>query len=79
MNDVVMIEIPVDAAAAPALRDAESRERIGQLVSKVAWLYQGKVPLADVFERTSHAAAEAGLTDTEIDAELAAYKAESRT
>ena len=78
MNEVVKIEIPIDAAAAPALQDAVSRARIGQLVSKIAWLYQGKDPLAAVFERTSQAAAKAGLTDSDIDAELAAYKAEHR-
>jgi hypothetical protein len=78
MNEVVKVEIPVDVAAVPALKDPASRERIGRLISRVAWLYQGEDPLADVFARTSQAAAAAGLTDSEIDAELAAYKAERR-
>jgi hypothetical protein len=78
MNEVVTVEIPIDPAAAPALKDTASRERIGRLISRIAWLYQGEDPLADVFARTSRAAAASGLTDSEIEAELAAYKAERR-
>jgi hypothetical protein len=78
MNKTVTIEINVDEAAADALKDADRRARIGRLVSQVARLYQGPDPLAAILERTSLAAQRAGLTDQEIDAELAAYNAERR-
>jgi hypothetical protein len=78
MNKTVPIEIDVDEAAADALKDADRRARIGRLVSEVARLYQGPDPLVVVLERTSRAAQGAGLTDQEIDAELAAYNAERR-
>jgi len=78
MSKTVTIEINVDEAAADALKDADRRARIGRLVSQVARLYQGPDPLAAVLERTSVAARTAGLTDQEIDAELAAYNADRR-
>lgn len=78
MTRIVRIEIPVDEAAAAALSDAGRRERVGRLVSQIARLYEGPDPLAAVLERTSAAAQASGLTDDEIDAELAAYNAERR-
>jgi len=78
MDKLVRVEIPVDEAAAEALKDADRRARIGRLVNQVARLDQGPEPLAAVLERTSRAAAAAGLTDEAIDAELAAYNAERR-
>lgn len=78
MNKIVPVEIPVDEAAAEALKDADRRARVGRLVSQVARLDQGPDPLAAILERTSGAAQAAGLTDAEIDAELAAYNAERR-
>jgi hypothetical protein len=79
MSKVVRVEIPVDEAAADALKDADRRARVGRLVSQVARLYQGPDPLAVVLERTAGAAQSAGLTDAEVDAELAAYNAERRS
>ena len=78
MNKIVPVEIPVDEAAAEALQDADRRARVGRLVSQVSRLYQGPDSLAAVLARTSRAAQAAGLTDAEIDAELAAYNAEHR-
>jgi hypothetical protein len=78
MTRMVRIEIPVDEAAAEALKDADRRARVGRLVSQVARLYQGPDPLADLLERTAGAAQAAGLTDDEIDAELATYNTEGR-
>jgi hypothetical protein len=78
MNKIVQIEIPVDEAAAQALQDADRRARVGRLVSQVARLYEGPDPLAAVLDRTARAAQEGGLTDAEIDAELAVYNAERR-
>lgn len=78
MTKIVRVEILVDEAAAEALQDDERRARVGRLVSQVARLYRGPDPLEAVLERTLHAAQAAGLTDAEIDAELAAYNAERR-
>ncbi|HEX5327732.1 MAG TPA: hypothetical protein VFW75_13775 [Acetobacteraceae bacterium] len=79
MNQVVTVEIPVDAEAAEALSDSASRARIGKLISRIAPLFHGTDPLASILERTSRRAQDAGLTDQEIDAELAAYNAERRS
>jgi len=78
MTKIVRVEIPVDEAAAEALKDADRRARVGRLVSQVARLYEGPDPLASVLERTAREAQGRGLTDAEIDAELAAYNAERR-
>jgi hypothetical protein len=78
MTKIVRIEIPVDEAAAKTLEDADRRARIGRLVSQIARLYEGPDPLAVVLERTAKIAQASGLTDAEIDAELAAYNAEGR-
>ena len=78
MNKVVRVELTVDETAAEALQDADRRAQMGRLVSQVARLYQGPDPLEAVLERTSRAAQDSGLTDAEIDAELAAYNAERR-
>lgn len=72
MTRMVRIEIPVDEAAAEALKDADRRARVGRLVSQVARLYQGPDPLAELLERTASKAQADGLTDDEIDAELVA-------
>jgi hypothetical protein len=43
MNRLVRVEIPVDEAAAEALKDAGRRARIGRLVSQVARLDQAPI------------------------------------
>ena len=53
MTRMVRIEIPVDEAAAEALKDADRRARVGRLVSQVARLYQGPDRLAEILERTA--------------------------
>ena len=78
MTQIVKVEIAVDALAAEALKDTALRERVERLVSHVALLYQGHDALADTLERTSQQAQAAGLSDADIDAELAACDAERR-
>jgi hypothetical protein len=73
-----VIRIEVDEETAEALRDKGRRARVGRLVNQIARLYKGPDPLAELLERTSQRAQEAGLTDQEVDAELAAYNAERR-
>ena len=74
MSQASKIEIPVEAATAAALSDARRLEAVGRLVDRLVRAGPDD-PLATLFERT---AAEAELTETEIDAELAAYNAEGR-
>jgi hypothetical protein len=78
LNEVVKVEFPIDAAAADVLKDDAARERVGRLISRVALLYHGRDILAEVLTGTAQAAADAGLTDSEVDAELAAYNSEQR-
>ena len=77
MNEVSNIEIPVEAATATALSDARRREAVGRLVDRLV-RPGADDPLIALFERTAAEAREAGLTETEIAAELAANNAERR-
>lgn len=77
MTQMSKIEIPVEQATATALSDARRREAVGRLVDR---LVRPGVddPLIAVFERTAADARGAGLTEEEIEIELAAYNAERR-
>src|SRR4029077_5623827 len=77
MADTVMVEIPVTPEAAEALGDPERRERVGKLVSSMLRpRSMGDDPLAAIFASIKSAARADGLTDEEIEAELAAYNAD---
>ena len=79
MTDTVLVQIPVSREAATALADEARRERIGKLVSDM--LRPGSPaddPLAVLIAELKTEARAGGLTDEEIDAELAAYNAERR-
>jgi hypothetical protein len=78
MNETVDVTIPVDPAAAATLADARNREAVGRLVSRVLHPRTGPGPLAQAIAKMKQAARAAGLTDADIDAELAAYNAERR-
>ena len=78
MNETVDVTIPVDPAAAATLADARNREAVGRLVSRVLHPRTGPGPLAQAIAEMKQAARAAGLTDADIDAELAAYNAERR-
>jgi hypothetical protein len=77
MNQVSRIEIPVEQATAAALSDVRRLEAVGRLVDRLVHPGAGD-PLIAFFERTSAEAHKAGLTEDEINAELAAYNAERR-
>ena len=51
---------------------------VGHLVDRMVRPIAGDDPLAAVLAATRRAAREAGLTDAEIDAEIAAYRTERR-
>jgi len=78
MADTVDVTIPVDPAAAVALADARNREAVGRLVSRVLRPRSGPSPLAEAIAALKSEARAAGLTDQDVDAELAAYNAERR-
>jgi len=77
MNQASKIEIPVEAATAAALSDMRGLEAVGRLIDRLVRPGADDL-LIKLFERTSAAAHEAGLTEAEIDAELTAYNAERR-
>jgi hypothetical protein len=75
---MVDVTIPVEPEAAAALLDPRNREAIGRLVSRVLRPHAGPKPLAQALAEMKADARAAGLTDADIDAELAAYNAERR-
>lgn len=77
MNQVSKIEVPVEEATAAALSDARRLEAVGRLIDRLV-RPGADDPLIALFERTAAEAQEAGLTEDEINAELAAYNAERR-
>jgi hypothetical protein len=77
MNQVSKVEIPVEATTAAALSDARRRQAVGRLIDRLV-RPGADDPLIALFERTFADAQAAGLTEDEINAELAAYNAERR-
>lgn len=76
MADVVMVPIPLSREAAAALKDEAQREKIGKLVSDL--LRPGtpaEDPLAALVADVKASARREGLSDKDIDAELAAHHA----
>jgi hypothetical protein len=78
MDKTVDVSIPVEPAAAATLVDARNRDAIGRLVSRVLRPRAGPSPLAQAIAELKADAKAAGLTDADIDTELAAYNAERR-
>lgn len=78
MDKTVEVTIPVEPEAAMALADARNREAVGRLVSRVLRGGSGPTPLARAIAEMKRDARAAGLSDADIDAELAAYNAERR-
>ena len=77
MNQASKIEIPVEEATAAALSDVRRREAVGRLIDRLV-RPGADDPLITLFERTAAEAQAAGLTEADIEAELAAYNAERR-
>ena len=79
MGKLVKIELEVTPEAASRLRDEDSRRRAGELLSRIVCTERGEAdPLMRLFEEIGRDAEAAGLTDEEIEAELAAYNTERR-
>ncbi len=73
---VVQTPIPVAPETAEALGDSRRAVAVGRLVDRMVRPVAGDDPLAGVLRRTRDAARDEGLTDADIDAELAAFRAE---
>ena len=78
MNDAVTIEIPVSPEAAAALAEADRRAAVGRSISRMLQGAKARDLLAEAIDEAKAEARAAGLTDADIDAELAAYNAERR-
>lgn len=78
MDSTVDVTIPVEPEAAAALADARNREAVGRLVSRVLRPRSGPSALAQAIAELKAEVRAVGLTDAEIDAELASYNAERR-
>jgi hypothetical protein len=78
VDTTVDVTIPVEPAAAAQLADARNREAVGRLVSRALRPRSGPSPLAEAIAELKVDARAAGLTDADVDAELAAYNAERR-
>jgi hypothetical protein len=78
MDNTIDVTIPVEPEAAAALADTRNREAVGRLISRVLSSRSGPTPLAQAIAALKAEVRQAGLTDAEIDAELAAYNAEHR-
>jgi hypothetical protein len=77
-RSTVHVTIPVEPEVAAAPVDARNREAVGRLVSRVLRPRAGPSPLARSIAEMKAEARAAGLTDENIEAELAAYNAEGR-
>jgi hypothetical protein len=78
MASTVNVTIPVEPEAAAALADVRNREAVGRLISRVLRPRAGPSPLADAITQMKAEARAGGLTDDDVDAELAAYNREGR-
>ncbi len=78
MDNTIDVIIPVEPDAAAVLSDARNREAMGRLISRVLNPRGRRSPLADTIAKLKANVRHAGLTDAEIDAELAAYNGERR-
>jgi hypothetical protein len=78
MDDAVTIEIAVSPEAAAALANHDRRAALGRYVSRMLHGAKARDLLAEAIAEAKAEARAAGLTDADIDAELATYNAERR-
>jgi hypothetical protein len=76
MKKTIDVSIPVDPHAAAVLRGARNRKVIGRLVSRVLRAGSSPSDLASAIARIKAEARAAGLTDADVESELATYNAE---
>jgi hypothetical protein len=78
MAKPVPVTLEVETDAATALGDPRTRAAMGRLVSRVLKPHPGPSALAQAIAEAKAEARAAGLTEADIDAELAAYNTERR-
>lgn len=79
MSEMVKVEIEVTPEAAELLQDDLRRRALGALISRSIVRPEFRVDrLRELFAEIEADAKAAGVTDEDIDAELAAYNAERR-
>jgi hypothetical protein len=78
MDNTIDVPIPIDVEAASALEAPARREAAGRYLSSL--LKEGRLPavLAEAIAEAKQEARANGLTDDDIDAEFAAWRAERR-
>jgi hypothetical protein len=80
MDGEVVVGIPVTPEAADMLKDQNRARAVGALISRMLRPASPETdPLAAMIADVKKQARADGLTDQEIDAELAAYNAERRS
>ena len=77
MNQVVKIEVPVEASTAAALADERRLAAIGQLIDRLM-SNERQSALIAAMDRISADARASALTEAEVEAELEAYDADER-
>ena len=78
MSDTVDVTIPLEREAAATLANLRNREAVGRTISRILRPRSGPGALARAILELKAEARASGLTEAEIDAELAAYNAERR-
>jgi hypothetical protein len=79
MDSEVIVSLPVSPEAADMLRDQDRAKAVGKLVSDILRPSSPETdPLSSMIAEIKSAVRVDGVTDDEIDAELAAYNAERR-
>jgi hypothetical protein len=79
MDDMVDVTIPVDPDVARALEDPARREAAGRVLSGLLKGGQIRDVLAEAIADVKREARANGLTDEDVDAELAAWRAERQS
>jgi hypothetical protein len=79
MDGLIEVLIPVEPEVAAMLDDPRSREEMGRLISRTLRSSAEANPLIEALRAAQADAAASGITEAEIEAELAAYNAERRT
>jgi len=78
MDTMIDVTIPVEPEAAAALADTRNRKAVSRSIRRVFSSRPGASHLAQAITALKVEVRQTALTDTEIDAELAAYNAERR-
>ncbi len=78
MPKTVGLALNVNPKAAAALANVRNRAAVSRLVSRILHPQAGPSELAQAIAEMRQSARDGGLTDADIDSELAAYNAERR-